>query len=93
MGWGLDEETAPFPLHKQGRCNSGRVGKHDVPSWWGSGLKGCPGSWRSGFWQEDCMRPICLVERVVQTGGIPGVSGLPWKPLVAWAPCPGLGDP
>lgn len=31
MGQGLDKETAPFPLHKQGRCNSGRVGNMRCP--------------------------------------------------------------
>lgn len=33
------------------------------------------------------------MERVVQTGGIPGVSGRPQKPLVARASGSGLGDP
>jgi len=32
VGWGLDKETAPFPPHKQGRCNSGRVGNMMCPA-------------------------------------------------------------
>lgn len=67
----------------------GGTGGAQLACW---GLHYCaPLSVRSEFWQEDCMRPLCLVERGSSQEAILGlVDPTPQEPLKAEAAHPAL---